>query len=56
METSSLRNLIWKRFSKNKLAVAGGIMWLSSFLVAVFAPFFSPYNPDDIDRKHILVS
>lgn len=26
------------------------------FFVAVFAPFLSPYNPDDIDRKHILVS
>jgi len=52
----SLRNLIWKRFSKNRLAVAGGIIVVLLFFVAVFAPLLSPYNPDDIDRKHILVS
>jgi len=52
----SLRNLIWKRFSKNRLAVAGGIIVSLLFFVAVFAPLLSPYNPDDIDRKHILVS
>lgn len=56
MGNSSLRNMIWKRFSKNKLAVAGGIIVALLFFVAVFAPLLSPYNPDDIDRKHILVS
>lgn len=50
-----LRNLIWKRFIKNKLAVAGGIIVALLFFVAVFAPLISPYNPDDIDRKYILV-
>ena len=56
MGNPSLRNLIWKRFSKNKLAVAGGIIVGFLFFVAVSAPLISPYNPDDIDRKHILVS
>jgi peptide/nickel transport system permease protein len=56
MGNYSLRNLIWKRFSKNRLAVAGGIIVAVLFFVAVFAPLLSPYNPDDIDRKHILVS
>ncbi|MFZ2196173.1 MAG: ABC transporter permease [Thermodesulfovibrionales bacterium] len=56
MGNYSLRNLIWKRFSKNRLAVAGGIIVALLFFVAVFAPLLSPYNPDDIDRKHILVS
>ena len=56
MGNYTLRNLIWKRFSKNKLAVAGGIIVSLLFFVAVFAPLISPYNPDDIDRKHILVS
>jgi len=55
MGNYSLRNLIWKRFSKNRLAVAGGIIVAVLFFVAVFAPLLSPYNPDDIDRKHILV-
>lgn len=56
MGNYSLRNLIWKRFSKNRLAVAGGTIVALLFFVAVFAPLISPYNPDDIDRKHILVS
>jgi peptide/nickel transport system permease protein len=56
MRNYSLRNLIWKRFSKNKLAVAGGIIVALLFFVAVLAPLISPYNPDDIDRKNILVS
>lgn len=56
MGNYSLKNLIWKRFSKNRLAVAGGIIVVLLFFVAVFAPLLSPYNPDDIDRKHILVS
>ena len=56
MGNYSLRNLIWKRFSRNKLAVAGGIIVGLLFFAAVFAPLISPYNPDDIDRKHILVS
>jgi peptide/nickel transport system permease protein len=56
MGNYSLRYLIWKRFSKNRLAVAGGIIVAVLFFVAVLAPLLSPYNPDDIDRKHILVS
>jgi peptide/nickel transport system permease protein len=49
-----LRNLFWQRFKGNKLALAGGITVLLLFVIAVFAPVISPYNPDDIDRKHIL--
>jgi peptide/nickel transport system permease protein len=56
MGNYSLRNLIWKRFIKKRLAVAGGIIVTFLFFVAVLAPLISPYNPDDIDRKHILVS
>lgn len=56
MGNFSLRNLIWKRFRRNKLAVAGAIIVCVLFFVAVFAPLLSPYNPDDIDRMHILVS
>ena len=46
--------MFWKRFKKNKLAVAGGIIVVCLFFVAILAPFFSPYNPDEIDRKEIL--
>jgi peptide/nickel transport system permease protein len=54
MKNIKLRNLFWQRFRQNRLAVAGGIIVLSLFLVAVLAPLLSPYNPNDIDRKHIL--
>ena len=52
----SLNDVFWKRFRKNRLAAAGGVVVVLMFFVAVFAPFISPYNPDDIDRKHILES
>ena len=51
---SSLRNVFWKRFKTNRLAVAGGIIVLALFFIAIFAPLVSPYNPNDIDRKHVL--
>ena len=43
-----------KRFRKNKLALTGAVLVIALFLIALFAPIISPYNPDDIDRKHIL--
>jgi peptide/nickel transport system permease protein len=54
MEGHALRNLFWKRFKKNSLAVAGGVIVLTLFFIAILAPLISPYNPNDIDRKHVL--
>lgn len=48
------RRLFWKRFSRNKLALAGSIIVAFLFFVAILAPLVSPYDPNDIDRKHIL--
>lgn len=56
MKGHSLRNVFWRRFRKNRLAAAGGVIVVLMFFVAVFAPFISPHNPDDIDRRHILES
>lgn len=56
MGNSNFANLFWRRFKRNRLAVAGGVIMLLLFLVGALAPFISPYNPDDIDRKHILES
>lgn len=50
----SPRRLFWKRFRRNKLAVAGGIIVAVLFFIAILAPLVSPYDPNDIDRKHIL--
>jgi len=54
MSNYSPKTIFWRRFKKNRLAVAGGVIVLSLFLIAVLAPFLSPYNPNDIDRKEIL--
>ncbi len=55
MGKRNLRNLFWKRFRRNGLAVAGGVIVLALFFVAVFAPLLSPYNPDAIDRHNVLM-
>jgi peptide/nickel transport system permease protein len=47
-------SLFWRRFKKNKLAVAGGIIVLILFLIAILAPIISPFDPNEIDREHIL--
>ena len=54
MGSHNIRKLVWKRFSTNRLALTGGIIVLILFVIAVTAPLISPYNPDDIDRTHIL--
>jgi len=54
MKGRPLRNVFWRRFKRNRLAAAGGVVVLLMFFAAVFAPFISPHNPDDIDRKHVL--
>ncbi len=54
MANNTLRGLFWRRFKRNKLAVAGGVIVVLLFLVALLAPVISPYNPDNIDRRHIL--
>lgn len=47
-------SVFWARFSHNRLAVAGSILVLLLFAVALLAPLIAPYEPDHIDRYHIL--
>ncbi len=54
MSKYSPKTLFLKRFKKNKLAVAGGIIVMCLFFIAVLAPFLSPFSPNEIDRKEIL--
>jgi peptide/nickel transport system permease protein len=54
MNNPSQGNLFWQRFKRNRLAVAGLIIVIALFFVAVFAPFLSPHDPRDIDRRHVL--
>ncbi|BCB95284.1 peptide ABC transporter permease [Dissulfurispira thermophila] len=48
--------LFWKRFKKNKLALSGGVVVAMLFIVAIFAPYISPFDPNEIDRRHVLAS
>lgn len=39
--------LIWWRFKKHKLAMFAGITLIVLYLLAIFAPFFSPHDPHE---------
>lgn len=40
---------------RNWLAFGGGVLVLGVFVIAIFAPWISPYDPSKIDIKNILV-
>jgi peptide/nickel transport system permease protein len=50
----TLGRLFWKRFRKNKLALLGGVIVLALFVVAVCAPWISPYDPGQIEIRRVL--
>jgi len=54
MARGALKHLYWTRFKTNSLAVAGGVIVVLLFSVAVLAPVISPYYPSEINSKHIL--
>jgi len=39
--------LAWRQLRKNRFAVAGGIVLIVLYTIALFAPFISPYDPQD---------
>ncbi|MBZ0295672.1 MAG: ABC transporter permease [Anaerolineae bacterium] len=43
--TASQWTLIWYKFRRHKLAQIGGAILLVMYILAIFAPFFSPYDP-----------
>jgi peptide/nickel transport system permease protein len=44
--------LMWLKFREHKAALVSGILLLVCYVVAIFAPFFAPYDPrrQDLDR------
>jgi len=46
--------VIWQRLKHNRLALAGGLIVLLMFMVAVLAPSIAPFDPNEIDRDNIL--
>ncbi len=49
-----LSRLFWRRFWKNKLAVAGALMVFFLFAIAIFAPWLAPYDPGQINVQKVL--
>ena len=45
----------WKRFSKNKLALAGSVVVILLFTVSILAPWIAPYDPNRMDLQKILM-
>ncbi|MEJ2315033.1 MAG: ABC transporter permease, partial [Nitrospirota bacterium] len=46
--------VIWSRFKRNKLAVAGAAVVVALAFVALAAPLIAPYDPTDIDIQNVL--
>ncbi|MEA3486528.1 MAG: oligopeptide ABC transporter permease [Thermodesulfobacteriota bacterium] len=44
----------WYRFSRNKMAVAGGIVVILLFVVSLLASWISPYDPNEINLHEVL--
>jgi len=40
----SVRQLMWLRFRRNQLAIAGSVILLVMYTLAIFAEFFAPYS------------
>ncbi len=47
--------ILWlSRMSKNPMAVAGSLIVVGLCIVAIFAPWLAPYDPQAIDTWHVL--
>jgi peptide/nickel transport system permease protein len=51
-----MRSLVWQRFRRNPLALAGAVVLLLLALVAVTAPLIAPYDPNEVDPRNALQS
>ncbi|NOZ26729.1 MAG: ABC transporter permease [Chloroflexi bacterium] len=43
--------LVWMRFKKSKAAIAGGLMILVLTILAIFADFFAPTDPGELNMQ-----
>ena len=46
--------VIWRRFRRNRFAMAGGAVVVLLFLISFFASWITPYDPDSLDLYHVL--
>jgi peptide/nickel transport system permease protein len=46
------RNTVWRRFRRHRVALIGGAILILLVLIAVFAKFIAPWDPNYIDNAH----
>lgn len=56
LEINTMNEALFKKALSNPLAMVGFVIIVSVFVLAMLAPFISPYNPNDIDVKAILLA
>jgi peptide/nickel transport system permease protein len=51
----SYRQLVWRRFRRNRLGLVGGAILAVFYTVAIFAEFFAPYHytTDNVRLRHV---
>jgi peptide/nickel transport system permease protein len=45
----------WKRFSKNKLALAGSLVVILLFVISILAPWIAPHDPNQMNLQKVLM-
>ena len=53
---ASLWRDAWRRYVRNKGAVVAGVIFILIVLYAIFAPIFSPYDPNKVDFSLAYIS
>lgn len=43
--------LVWRKFRRSKIAIAGGIISMGLVILAIFSDFFSPYDPVAVNMQ-----
>jgi peptide/nickel transport system permease protein len=46
------RSIVWRRFTRNRLATGGAVVVLLLVILAMFAPWVAPHDPLYIDMEH----
>ncbi|HTJ26807.1 MAG TPA: oligopeptide ABC transporter permease [Candidatus Limnocylindria bacterium] len=46
------RNTVWRRFRRHRIALAGAVILILLVLIAIFAKFIAPWDPNYIDNAH----
>ena len=55
LKNSYFYEVFWKRFARNRFALAGGLIVILLFFLSFLAPYIAPYNPAVIDAYNVLM-